>query len=155
MPFMPSLVASEAFLHELPGYLSTAPLWLLRPQSLDHPLLELAVRRQFLKYRSLERRVVVEMFGQEPSKLSIPVRSLSELMEHLVHKVLILRAPCHQLLPQGVISQDPIHHRRIRRHRMRTGRESERYTHPQPSRQAPHAVLLGPYPIKRLCGVIY
>jgi hypothetical protein len=85
---------------------------------------------QFLEYRSLERRVVVEMFSQEPSQLPIPVGFLSELMEHLVHKVLILRAPCHKLLPQGLISQDPIHHRRIRRHRMGTGRESERGSNP-------------------------
>jgi hypothetical protein len=88
------------------------------------------VRRQFLKYRLLERRMVVEMFSQEASELSIPARSLSELMEHLVHKVLILRASCHKLLSQSLISQDPIHHRRIHRYRMGTGRESERYTNP-------------------------
>jgi len=100
-------------------------MWFLLPtQPLEHPILERSGRRQFLKDRSLERRMVVEMFSQEPRELSIPVRSLSELMEHLVHKVLILRASCHQLLPQGLISQDPIHHRRIRWHRMGTGRKS-------------------------------
>src|SRR5579885_322258 len=118
--------------------------FLLPTQPLKYPILKRSVRRQFLKYRSLERRVVVEMLGQEPSELSIPVRSLSQLMEHLVHKVLILCAPCHKLLPQGLISQNPIHHRRIRRHCMGTGRESERETNPQPSRQPPHGVLLEP-----------
>jgi hypothetical protein len=128
---------------------------LLPTQPLQYPILKRSMRRQFVKYCLLESRMVVEVFSQEASERSIPVRSLSELMEHLVHKVLILRAPCHQLLPQGLISQDPIHHRRIRRHRMGTGRESERDTHPQPFRQAPHAILLGPYPMKRLGEAIY
>ena len=53
------------------------------------------------------------MFGQEANELSISVRSLAELMEYLMHKVRILRALYHKLLPQGLISQDPIHHRCI------------------------------------------
>ena len=76
---------------------------------LEYPILKRSVRGQFLKYGPLERRVMVKMFGEEPSELSIPVRSLSELMEHLVHKVLILRAPCHKLLPQCLITENPIH----------------------------------------------
>ena len=67
--------------------------FLLPTQSLKYPILKCSVRGQFLEYGPLERRVMLEMFGEEPSERSIPVKSLSELMEHLVHKVLILRAP--------------------------------------------------------------
>ena len=73
--------------------------FLLPTQSLKYPILKRLVRGQFLEYDPPERRVMVEMFGKESSELSIPIRSLSELMEHLVHKVLILRAPYHQLFP--------------------------------------------------------
>ncbi|MEK6715560.1 MAG: hypothetical protein AABY43_05910 [Candidatus Omnitrophota bacterium] len=118
-------------------------MWFMLPtQSLKYPILKRSVPGQFLEYDPLKRRVMVEMFGKESSERSIPVRSLSELMEHLVHKVLILRASCHQLLPQGLISQDPIHHRRIRRHRMGTGREHYSQRESQPSCQPPHGVLL-------------
>ena len=38
-------------------------MWFLLPtQPLKYPILKRSVRRQFLKYRSLERRMVVEMF---------------------------------------------------------------------------------------------
>ncbi len=115
-------------------------------QPLQYPLLKRSVRCQFLKYRSLKYRMVVQMFSQEPSEFLIPVRPLSELMEHFVHKVLILRPPGHKLLPHHLVSQNPFHQRCIRRHRMGTGGESECDTNPEPSRQAPHAVLLGPSP---------
>lgn len=115
---------------------------LLPTQALKYPLLKRALRCQFLEHCSLERRVVVEMFSQEPSELPIPIRSLSELMEHLVHKVLVLRAPCHQLLPQRLISQDPFHHRRIRRHRTGTGRERSHKRECQPSCRPAYGVLL-------------
>jgi hypothetical protein len=125
MPFMPSLIASEIRLHELPGYLTAVLLWLRScSQSLDQPLLEATVRRQFLEHSPFERRMVVEMFREEASEVSISIWSLADLMEHLMHKMRILCAPCHKLLPRSLITQHPIHHRCINWYRsMGAGRE--------------------------------
>jgi len=100
--------------------------FLLPMQPLEYPILKRSVRSELLEHGPIERRVVVEMFGQEPSQFPISIRSLSELMEHPMHKVRILRSSCHKLLPQDLIDQDPIHHRRISRHRMGTTGERRR-----------------------------
>jgi hypothetical protein len=129
--------------------------FLLPTQSLKYPILKRSVRGQFLEYDPFKRRVMVEMFGKESSERSIPVRSLSELMEHFMYKVLILRDPYHKLFSQGLISQDPIHHRRLRRHRMGTGREHYSQRESPQSCQPPHGVLLLQSSfMKRLCDPV-
>ena len=57
-------------------------------QSLKYPILKRSVRGQSLEYDPLNPRTVVEMLGTESSELAIPVRYLSQLMEHLMSKVL-------------------------------------------------------------------